>query len=128
MVLHTWKMLERLWRIDNTYNITLSGCCPVLTTSKFKYTWNSQGVSLLSLQPVSGWKYCTFIRQHMIVIYSHTQTQKHTPFRTVSGSPFKSSAQFSEDDFCSKHLIPDGTAYSKSCNKMYRKCHENWKH
>lgn len=50
-----------------------------------------------------------------------THTHTHTSFRNVSASPFQSSAQFSEDDFCSKYFIPEGTAYSKSCNKIYRK-------
>jgi hypothetical protein len=39
----------------------------------------------------------------------------------LSRSPLESSAQFPEGNFCSKDLIPESTAYSKSCNQVNRK-------
>jgi len=37
---------------------------------------------------------------------------------TGSLSPFEGSAQFSENNFCSKDFVPEATGYSKSCFMM----------
>lgn len=39
---------------------------------------------------------------------------------TGSLSPFEGSAQFFENNFCSKDFVPEATGYSKSCNQIHR--------